>query len=88
MQEGGSVFNYKRGQFSIDIYTKGKNLQKFTQSDITKLMNHINSTARDSINGKTPFKLASLLLENQLLKSLGLKCISPDDILLQEILLK
>ena len=78
----------KNHEFIRYIIPKGKNLQMFTQSDMIKLMNHINSTARDSINGKTPFELASLLLEDQLLKSLGLKCISPDDILLKPVLLK
>ena len=39
-----------------------------TQQDITLAINHINSTARGSLNGRTPFELASLLLDEKLLK--------------------
>ena len=52
------------------------------------LMCHINSVGRDSLNGKTPFDLADLLLNKKVLALLGLKKVSPDDITLRPTLLK
>lgn len=78
----------KNHEFIRYIIPKGKNLQKFSQSDMIDVMNHINNTARDNLNGKTPFQLASLLLNEKLLNKLGCKHVSPDSILLKPMLLK
>ncbi len=51
-------------------------------------MNHINSEARDSLNGCTPFKLSQLLLNNRLHEVLHLEAIAPDDVTLCPQLLK
>ena len=40
------------------ILPKETSFYNHTQEDITLMMNHINSTARASLNGNTPFKLA------------------------------
>ncbi len=58
------------------------------QEDITLAINHINSTARGSLNGRTPFELASLLLDGELLKLLHLERVEPDRVLLKPALLK
>ena len=52
------------------------------------LMCHINSVARDALNGKTPFDLAELLINKKVLHLLGLRKVSPDDIILKPTLLK
>lgn len=59
-----------------------------TQEDITLAINHINSTARGSLNGRTPFELASLLPDEKLLKLLHLERVEPDSVLLKPALLK
>jgi len=52
------------------------------------MTNHINSIARASLNEKTPFELATLLLDNDLLKALELHQIPHDEVLLKSKLLK
>ena len=39
------------------IIPKGKSFNNRNQEDITLMINHINSTARASLNGNTPFKI-------------------------------
>lgn len=70
------------------IVEKGKSFDTFTQDDITKMMNHINSSARESLNGRTPFELASLLLDKAVLKNLGMVEIEPDQVCLRPELMK
>lgn len=60
------------------VIPKGISFNNRTQEDITLMMNHINSTARASLNGNTPFKLAKMLLDNPLLDKLFLKHITAD----------
>lgn len=64
------------------VIPKGESFNNFTQEDMIILMNHINSEARDSLNGCTPFKLSQLLLRNNLHKLLYLKEVSPDEVTL------
>ncbi|WP_324293350.1 hypothetical protein [Lacrimispora defluvii] len=52
------------------------------------MTNHINSTARASFNGRTPFELALLLLDSKLLELLQLHIIESDKIILTPKLLK
>lgn len=70
------------------VIPKGQSLDPYSQADMTKLMNHINSEARDSLNGCTPFRLSELLLNNRLHKLLKLKEIQPDKVSLKPSLLK
>jgi len=70
------------------IIPKRISLNNRTQEDITLMMNHINSTARASLNGNTPFKLAQILLDNSLLEKLSFKHILADEIHLKPALLK
>lgn len=44
------------------------------------MINHINSTARASLNGNTNFKLAQMLLDTSLLDKLSLKHIPADEV--------
>ena len=67
---------------------KGTSFDAMTQEDITLCINHINSTARGSLNGQTPFELAPLLLYRKLFTLLYLKPVEPDKVLLKPALLK
>jgi IS30 family transposase len=69
------------------VVPKGQSFNEFTQEDITLLQNHINSEARDSLNGCTPYKLSTLLLDQELHKYLKLVEIAPDDVTLKPELL-
>ncbi len=78
----------KNHEYIRYIISKGSSFDRYTQDDITLLMNHINSTARDSLNGCTPYKLSLLLLNNRLHQALSLQEILPDDVVLKPALLK
>ncbi len=70
------------------VVPKGQYFNNYTQEDITLLQNHINSEARDSLNGCTPYKLSTLLLDQELHRLLGLIEIAPDDVTLKPKLLR
>ena len=78
----------KNHEYIRYIIPKGKSFDNRTQEDITLMMNHINSTARASLNGNTPFKLAQMLLDSSLLDKLSLKHIEADDVHLKPALFK
>ena len=70
------------------VIPKGQSLDPYTQRDITLLVNHINSEARDSLNGCAPFRLSLLLLNNKLHMFLNLVEIPPDKVSLRPSLLR
>lgn len=78
----------KNHEFIRYIIPKGKSFDNYTQKDIDLIMNHINSKARDSLNGCTPYKLSRLLLNNGLHIALCLQEIHPDHVPLKPILMK
>lgn len=78
----------KNHEFIRYVIPKGRTMQNLTQEDIRKLTCHINSISRDSLNGKTPFDLAELLINKKVLHLLGLQKVSPDNVLLKPALLK
>ena len=69
------------------VLPKGQSFDALNQEQITLLQNHINSEARDSLNGCTPYKLSMLLLEQSLHRVLELYEIVPDDVALKPELL-
>ena len=84
-QKGGIEKNH---EYIRCVLTKGKSFDNLTKEAATLLMNHINSAARESLNGQTPFTLFSLLLEEQVIQALGLKAIKSDEVCLKPLLLK
>ena len=78
----------KNHEYIRYILPKGKSFKKLTQEDVTLVINHINSTARASLNGCTPYKLAQLLLDESLLERLTLQEIPADEVHLKPTLLK
>jgi IS30 family transposase len=78
----------KNHEFLRYILPKGSSFDAMTQDDITLCINHINSTARGSLNSRTPFELASMLLDEKLFRLLHLEAVEPDKVLLKPALLK
>jgi len=78
----------KNHEYIRYIIPKGKSFDNRTQEDITLMMNHINSAARASLNGNTPFKLAQMILDSLFLDKLSLKHIAADEIHLKPALFK
>lgn len=78
----------KNHEYIRYVIPKGQSLDPYTRKETILLMNHINSEARDSLNGCSPFKLSLMLLNNKLHKLLGLKEIPPDEVCLRPSLLK
>ena len=63
-------------------------MHKYTQDDISLLVSHINSTARDSLNGAAPLDLAELLIDKKIPVLTGQFKVSPDNVLLKPALLE
>jgi IS30 family transposase len=78
----------KNHEYLRYVIPKGQSLDTYNQRDATRLMNHINSEARDSLNGCTPFRLSLLLLNPKLHELLKLIAIPPDEVTLKPSLLK
>ena len=78
----------KSHEFIRYIIPKGRSMHSLTDEKVRLMACHINSVARDGLNGKTPFDLAELLLSEKVLNSLGLRKVSPDDVILKPALLK
>ena len=62
---------------------KERSFVRYTQADINLMASHINSTARDGLNGKTPFDLAELLLDKRIPAIAGQFKVSPDEVMLK-----
>ena len=78
----------KNHEFIRYILPKGRPFTTLTKAQVVTMMNHINSTARASLNGRTPFELASLLLPDTLLSWSGAAAVPHDEVLLKPRLLK
>jgi len=78
----------KNHEFIRYIIPQGHSFDAFTQSKISLMMNHINSTARPSLNNRTPFELASLLLDKSAIKLFNFQRIAPDAVILKPTLFK
>ena len=78
----------KNHEYIRYILPKGKSFKHLTQEKVTLMMNHINSTARASLNGNTPFQLAQILLDESLFKNYSIKSVQADEVHLKPMLLK
>ena len=78
----------KNHEYIRYVIPKGRSMHKYTQEDMSLLASHINSTARDSLNGSTPFDLADLLIDKKIPVLTGQFKVSPDDVLLKPALLE
>ena len=78
----------KNHEYIRYVVPKGQSLDPYDHADANTLMNHINSEARDSLNGCTPFRLSQLLLNNRIHKLLKLREIPADEVSLKPGLLR
>ena len=62
------------------ILPKGTSFELLTQWDVNLIVNHINSTPRESLDGQTPYNVALRTLGENILKAFQLKPISPDEV--------
>lgn len=78
----------KNHEFIRYILPKGSSLKNITQEDCDLFMNNINSLCRDSLNGKSPYEAMLFLCDEYVLKSLNCYYIKPDEVILNDSLLK
>ena len=62
---------------------QGVNLDKYSNEDILLMMNHINNTRREKLNGDTPFNLMKEKIGEENIKKLGFYFIPSQDIILK-----
>jgi len=62
------------------ILPKGTNFEFLTQWDVNLIVNHINSTPRESLGGRTPYDVALETRGESALKALQLRPIAPDEV--------
>lgn len=78
----------KNHKFIRYILPKGSSFKNITQEDCDLFMNNINSLCRDSLNGKSPYEAMLFLCDEYVLKSLNCYHIKPDEVILNDSLLK
>ena len=71
-----------------DIITNEMDITNLTNEDISLVFSHINSTPRESLNGKSPYELAEFIHGKYFLDKLNIKKIDKDEITLSPSLLK
>ena len=70
------------------IIPKGESLDGYTQSDISLMMDHINSYSRKSLGDKCPYDMFAFLYGHEFLKLLGCRRIAPNDVTLNRSIFK
>ena len=78
----------KSHEFIRQVLPKGTSFEKLTQADVTLMNNHINSVARDSLNGLCPYDAAKEFIANKAPYVLNLRKIPADEVILHPSLLK
>ena len=84
-QKGGIEKNHEFIRYVLPKKTSFKNL---IQNDCNIIANHINSLCRDSLNNNCPFKAMLFLCDEQVLNTLNMYYIEPDEVTLNKTLLK
>lgn len=70
------------------VLPKGTSFEFLTQWDVNLIVNHINSTPRESLSGKTPYAVALEVYGEAVLKALQLRPVDPDEVNLTPKLIK
>lgn len=78
----------KNHEYIRYVIPKGAPLEPYSEENIKKLENHINNTARPALHGMTPYKLASLLIDERVLSLLNVEYIDPNNVCLTDNLFK
>jgi len=75
-------------EFMRNVIPKRKSIAFMNQEKTTLMMNHINNYTRKSLGDNTPYKVFEFIYGKEILKKLGVKYISPNDILLNPSLVR
>ena len=78
----------KNHEYIRYVLPKGSTFDNLDQDKTNILMSNINSTSRDTLNGKTPYDAALLALKEEVIKKLGVTKIEADEVNLSPNLLK
>ena len=70
------------------IIPKGQPMDRYTQEDISLMMNHINSYGRKNLGDKSPYEVFASLYGEEILRRMGAILIRPDEVTLRPSLLK
>ncbi len=62
------------------ILPKGTSFEFLTQWDVNLIVNHINSTPRECLGGRTPYSMALETLGKEVLNAFQLRPIAPDEV--------
>ena len=84
-QKGACENNH---EFIRKVIPKGTDIGLYSESQIAKMMNHINSYGRPELGDKSPFEMFAFYYGSNVLDLLGVKQISPNEIILKPDLLK
>ena len=74
-------------EFIRQVIPKGVDMTPYSQDDISYMMDHINSYARESLGGKTPYDMFSFLYGEESLVRLGCHRIPPNEVTLNPSIL-
>lgn len=78
----------KNHEYIRYVLPKGSSFDELTQEKVNILMSNINSTSRDTLNGKIPYDATTLILDEEILLKLGVTKIEADEVNLSPNLLK
>ena len=78
-QKGSAERNH---EFIRHFIPKGKSMDRYSQSDISLMMDHINSYTRESLGNKSPYDMFEFLYGPEVLDLLGCHKIPPNDVTL------
>ena len=71
---------YIRQRLDRMVLPKGTSFEFLTQWDVNLIVNHINSTPRESLGGRTPYNAALETLGEAVLNAFQLRPIAPDEV--------
>ena len=80
-QKGSAERNHEFIRYFI---SKGTDLELYTQADINRMMDHINSYGRESIGNKSPYEMFAFLYGKDILDLLECHRIPPQDVTLNK----
>lgn len=84
-QKGSAERNH---EFIREFVPKGEDFGKYTQEDITLMMNHINSYGRDSLADKCPYDVFRYLYGDELFQLMNCVIIPANDVTLNKSIWK
>ena len=85
---------YQKGAIEVNhelirrILPKGTSFDNLTQTDVTRMMDHINSYKEKKLNDRSPYETFSFHYGEEVLRLLGCTPVAAEDILLKPSLLK